>query len=281
MTETRLFDRKAILRNRARAEQIGMVDFLHQEALFEIQERLIDVNRRFTAPAIVTAFPRFWREAFPDARVITDDEVLDLEPGAHDLVIHAMALHVADDPVGQLVQCRHALKPDGLMLACLLGGQTLSELRASLGQAEISLTEGLSPRVVPMAEIRDLGSVLQRSGLALPVADTVKREVIYRTPLHLLHDLRAMGEGNPLIERSKKFSPRDLFAEMARIYNDAYAKDDGTVRATFELIFLTGWMPDESQPQPLRPGSATTRLADFLNTTELGTDAKPVNGDKD
>ncbi|WP_134016547.1 methyltransferase domain-containing protein [Litoreibacter halocynthiae] len=282
MSQPRLLtDRAALLRQRARAEQQGSAMFLHDEALFEIQERLIDVNRSFTSPAIVTGHPDFWAKAFPNARIVPDEDTLALEPEAHDLVIHAMCLHWANDPVGQLVQCRRALKSDGLFLSAFLGGQTLSELRAALSEAEVALTGGLSPRVAPMGEIRDLGGLLQRAGLALPVADSSNRTVSYSSPMALLHDLRAMGEGNVLFDRQKTPPPRDLFARMARIYSDNYTSEPDRVAATFEMIFLTGWAPSETQQKPLQPGSATTRLADFLSTTELGSDAKPVNGDKD
>lgn len=255
--------------------------FLHDEALFEVQERLIDVNREFTSPAIVTGHAEFWAKAFPQAKVVADTDTLALEPQSHDLVIHAMALHWANDPVGQLVQCRRALKPDGLMLVAMLGGQTLQELRASLAQAEANLTGGLTPRIAPMGEIRDLGGLIQRAGLALPVADSSKRAVTYASPFALLHDLRAMGETNALADRHKIVPPRNLFSEMARIYSETYPSDDDRVAATFEMIFLTGWAPSETQQKPLRPGSAKTRLADFLGTAELGPDAKPVTGDED
>ena len=276
-----LTDRAALLRNRKRAESGGAAMFLHDEALYEIQERLIDVNRSFTSPAIVTGHADFWAKAFPNARIASDEDTLDLEAGAHDLVIHAMCLHWANDPVGQIVQCRRALKPDGLFIAAFLGGQTLVELRAALSEAEVSLTGGLAPRVAPMGEIRDLGGLLQRAGLALPVADSSKRTVSYGAPMSLLHDLRAMGEGNALMDRQKTPPPRDLFMRMARIFRDHYSTDENRVSATFEMIFLTGWAPSETQQKPLQPGSASTRLADFLNTTELGPDAKPVNGDED
>ncbi len=203
-----LTDRDALLRQRARAQQQGPATFLHEEALFEVQERLIDVNRAFTSPAIVTGHADFWTEAFPNARIVPDDDTLALDLEAHDLVIHAMGLHWANDPVGQLVQCRRALKPDGLFIGAFLGGQTLVELRAALSEAEVSLTGGLAPRVAPMGEIRDLGGLLQRAGLALPVADSSKRNVSYSSPMALLRDLRAMGEGNALMDRQKTPPPR-------------------------------------------------------------------------
>jgi len=260
----RLTDRTALTRNRARSRAEAM--FLHEAARDEIQERLELVNRTFTAPAVVTGFPTVWN--WPGAKVVADDDVLDLEQGAHDLVIHALCLHWANDPVGQLVQCRRALRPDGLFLGILFGGQTLHQLRASLAEAESRLTGGLSPRVAPMGEIRDLGALLQRAGFALPVADAAPLTVTYETPLHLMRELRAMGEGNALAARPRHFAPRALFAEAARIYAEAYGTPDGRIPATFEMIVLTGWAPEDSQPKPLRPGSAAARLADALKTEE-------------
>lgn len=161
-TPPRLADRPALARNRARARVDPAALYLHEEAILEVQERLAMVNRRFTAPAIVTPFADLWQNFLPDAQIIPDNEVLDLQPEGHDLVIHALCLHWADDPVGQLVQCRRALKPDGLLIALTFGGQTLADLRAALAEAEAQVTGGLSPRVLPMAEIRDLGALLQR-----------------------------------------------------------------------------------------------------------------------
>jgi SAM-dependent methyltransferase len=235
----------------------------------EVQERLIEVNRAFTAPAVVTGFPDLWRDALPGARIVTDTEVLALDPGAHDLVIHALCLHWAQDPVGQLIQCRRALRPDGLFLGALFGGQTLHELRAALAEAEAAVTGGLSPRVLPMGEIRDLGGLLQRAGFALPVADGATRRVLYRDMLHLMHDLRAMGEASALAARPRRPMRRALLAEAAQRYTAAFGTDEGRVAATFETIFLTGWAPDDSQQKPLRPGSAAKRLADALNAPEI------------
>lgn len=274
-----LCDRRHLLQQRARARARGFENFLHEEAMYEVQERLIDVNRAFTDIAIVTGFPEIWSSQFPQAKFVTDDDVLDLQEGAHDLVIHAMCLHWANDPVGQIVQCKRALKSDGLFLAVFFGGQTLHELRAALGQTEARLSGGLSPRIVPMGEIRDVGGLLQRAGLALPVADSVKRHASYRSVLHLMHDIRAMGEGNALAQRSGKPLTRAMLLETENVYSDAFPDADGRVKATFELIFLSGWAPDPSQQKPLQPGSAKSRLADFLGTPELGEDAKPVKGE--
>ena len=241
--------------------------FLHREARLSIEERLSEVNRAFTAPAIVTGHPEAWRDLIAGARVVPDEPVLDLAVGAHDLVIHAMALHWADDPVGQIAQCRRALRPDGLFLGVCFGGQSLWELRAALAEAEAAVTGGLSPRVVPMAEIRDLGAALGRAGLALPVADADRRVVSYASALALMRELRAMGEGNALAARRRVAPPRALFPEAARIYEAAHGRG-GRVPATVEMIHLAGWAPHGSQQTPLRPGSAAARLADALGATE-------------
>jgi SAM-dependent methyltransferase len=273
----RLADRAALEAHRARARQgSGAESFLHVEALHEVQERLSEVNRSFTKPAIVTGFPEFWSEAWPGAVVVRDAEVLDLREGAHDLVIHAMALHWADDPVGQLVQARRALVPDGLFLGVSFAGETLRELRIAFAEAETRLRGGLSPRVAPMGDLRDLGGLLQRAGLALPVADLSPRTVDYATPLHLMRELRAMGETNALSQRERRFLRRDVLAQALEIYAREFPGDNGRVRATFQFAFLTGWAPAASQPQPLKPGSASHRLAQALGTQEFDRDMNPV-----
>lgn len=261
-----LTDRSALLRNRARALRAPAL-FLHEDAVAEVQERLAEVNRRFTAPAVVTPFPQVWEGVLPGAWIVADTPVLDLEPGAHDLVVHALGLHWADDPLGQIIQCRRALKPDGLFLGLTFGGQTLAELRAVLAQAESEVTGGLSPRVVPMGEIRDLGALLQRAGLALPVADSFTRRILYRDMRHLAQDLRAMGEGSALAARHRAPMPRVLLARAEALYAEVFGTD-GRLPATVETIVLTGWAPADSQPKPLRPGSAAARLAEALGTTE-------------
>ena len=261
-----LTDRAALARARARARPDAL--FAHRLARASIEERLSEVNRRFTAPALVTGHRAAWADMLPGAAVVPDDDRLDLAPGAHDLVVHAMALHWADDPVGQLAQCRIALRPDGLLLAVLPGGRTLHELRAALAQAESRLTGGLSPRVAPMGEVRDLGALLQRAGLALPVADVEAHRVTYPDALALMRDLRAMGEGNALAARDRRIPPRALFAEAARAYAAAHPAEGGRVAATLELVHLAGWAPSADQPRPLRPGSARTRLADALRVPE-------------
>lgn len=264
-TQPLLTDRQALHRNRARAERGSL--FLHDEVASEVQERLAEVNRTFTDAALITPFPAIW--ALDGAKVVPDDEVLALQPGGHDLVIHGLSLHWANDPVGQLVQSRRALRADGLFLGFLFGGQTLAELRACLAQAEAEVTGGLSPRVLPMGEIRDLGALLQRAGFALPVADSFTKTVIYADFWALMRDLRRMGEGNALAARLRRPTGRAVFARAAELYAQHHGLPDGRISATFEIIGLTGWAPDDSQQKPLRPGSAKHRLADALLTPEV------------
>lgn len=218
---------------------------------------------------MVTGHPDPWAEAFPDARILPDTPVLDLPLQSFDLVIHAMALHWADDPVGQIIQCARALRPDGLFMGIMLGNQTLSEARQSLADAEAGVTGGLSPRVLPMGETRDLGNLLARAGLALPVADLVSLPASYRDLIHLAHDLRAMGEANAMAARLRHPTRRDVFARAAAIYAERFPDrdDPSRIRATFDLVFLTGWAPAENQQKPLRPGSAQMALADALKQT--------------
>lgn len=268
--QPQLFDRQALAAHRARRQQEAL--FLHQMARDEVEDRLSMVNRTFTAPAVVSPFAEIWDGALGGATCVADEDVLDLQPGAHDVVIHAMGLHWANDPVGQLIQCRRALKEDGLLLVFLLGGQTLHELRAAMAEAETVVLGGLSPRVAPMGEIRDLGGLLQRAGFALPVADLVPLTAQYRDLTHLAHDLRAMGETNALSQRMKQPSPRSLFELADHIYRSHFATPDGRLPATFELVCLTGWTPSQTQQQPLRPGSAQMRLADALKVPETKID---------
>lgn len=263
-----LTDRTALLRNRARARHSD--HFLQVAAADEVIDHLRLVKRTFSLPAIVTPFPEVWAGRLGNTPTITpDDDVLDLNPGAHDLVVHSMSLHWSNDPVGQLIQCRRALKADGFLVALSLGGQTLHELRACLAEAEAASTGGISPRVAPMAEVRDMGALLQRAGFALPVADSTTLSTTYQSALHLMRDLRRMGEANALSGRIKSFTRQSIIYEAARRYEEAFGTDDGRVSATFELITLTGWAPHASQPQALRPGSATTRLADALGSAEV------------
>ena len=273
-TPPALTDRAALARFRTRALRAPAL-FLHEDAADEVQERLAEVNRTFTAPAVVTPFAQVWRDRLPNARIVADESVLDLEVGAHDLVIHALALHWADDPLGQIIQARRALKPDGLFIGALFGGQSLNELRSVLAQAESDVTGGLAPRIVPMGEIRDLGALLQRSGLALPVADGFTRKIVYRDLQHLVGDLRAMGESNALASRHTTPLSRAVRERAEALYQRHFADEAGRLEASVETLFLTGWAPSEDQQQPLRPGSAAQRLSDALETTETPLEPAP------
>lgn len=253
---------------RAAALQRASDPILQRIAIDDVQDRLTMVKKDFQAPAIVTPMPDVWRAAFPHATICAQAETLPLKTAGHDLVVHALGLHWANDPIGQLIQCRRALHPDGLLLAVTLGGQTLHELRACLAEAETRISGGLSPRVAPMGEIRDLGALLQRAGLALPVADSESLTLSYRDMFHLMQDLRKMGETNALAGRVRHGTRRAIFEDAARLYAQHHTDPQGRITATFEFVTLTGWMPDASQPQPLRPGSATNRLADALGSAE-------------
>ncbi len=271
----KMTDADALTRARARA-RLDRAGFLHDEVKLELQERLTDVNRRFTAPALITPFMHYWADFMPEAPRIAATDHLNLIEGAHDLVIHAMALHWADDPVGQIVQSARALKPDGLFLAAFFGGESLRELRDVLQQTEIALLGGLSPRVVPMGDLRDTGGLLGRAGLALPVADSLRKTISYRDIFHLIQDLRDMGETNALADRHRTPVPRQFFAEADRIYKNTYPFQENRIQSTVEIVFLSGWKPDASQQKPLRPGSAQARLADALGVTEFDETAQPV-----
>jgi SAM-dependent methyltransferase len=265
--QNQLIDRNALLRNRAR-RMTQQGTFLHDLAIADVQDRLMMVNKSFKEVAIITGWADPWAAAFPAARVIEDTDVLDLSVQSCDLIINALALHCANDPLGQIIQCARSLRPDGLFIAICFGGQTLQELRSALATAESQIMGGLSPRVLPMADLQDLGALLQRAKLALPVADSAAQKVAYSDLYALMDDLRAMGEANPMTDRSRRFTPPSLFQRAEAIYKAEFANSDEQLIATFEQIFLTGWAPDESQQKPLRPGSAKIRLADALGVAE-------------
>jgi SAM-dependent methyltransferase len=199
---------------------------------------------------------------------VADEELLPFRDGSLDLVVSALALQLVNDLPGTLIQIRRALKPDGLMIAALMGGRTLEELREAFVVAETETLGGASPRVAPFADVRDLGALLQRAGFALPVADSETLEVGYASPLHLMRDLRAMGWANVLVERRRAPLGKATLARAIAVYQERHGRPDGRVKATFEIVTLTGWAPHESQQKPLRPGSAAHRLADALSTTE-------------
>lgn len=271
---TDLTDRKAVLAFRQRAKR-APVQFLHEAAADEIKERLDEVNKSFTSPLLIGHITDPIAAILQDAVHTRDDERLKVESAAHDLAIHCFGLHWANDPIGQMVQSRLALKPDGLFLGVLFGGGTLHELRTALAEAETQLTGGLSPRVLPMGDLRDLGALLGRAGFALPVADSTKLTVRYSSLFQLIQDLRGMGESNALAGRHRTPPPREFLALTEEIYRQHFSDGDGYLLATFETVFLTGWAPSDNQQKPLRPGSAKTRLSDALGVVERPT-GEPV-----
>jgi SAM-dependent methyltransferase len=280
MSVPRIFDRQtyATRRARARAQQ----SFLVEDVGENLAARLGSVNRRFRHGLDLTtrnqSFDLFaplaehWtRTALTlndDGIAVADEETLPFDSESFDLVVSALSLHAVNDLPGVLAQIRRVLQPDGLFLAALFGGNTLNELRASFAAGEAEISGGVSPRVAPFADVRDLGGLLQRAGFALPVSDSEKRVVRYRAFTTLIDDLRALGETNALAERSQKFLRRDVLAATLAHYGEQHADPEGRLRATFEVVYLTAWAPDESQPKPLRPGSAKSRLAEALGTAE-------------
>jgi NADH dehydrogenase [ubiquinone] 1 alpha subcomplex assembly factor 5 len=285
-----VFDRRAVRVRRDRAARRVGFDFLFAEAAERLLDRLEDIDRRF--PVVLDlgcrdgslartrgerggiehlvqldASPAFAART-AGARLAAEAEALPFAPGSFDAVLSVLALHWVNDLPGALLQLRRALKPDGLLLVSLLGGDTLSELRQAFMAAELAEEGGVSPRVSPFAELRDLGGLLQRAGFAMPVVDSDRLTVTYADALALMRELRGMGESNAVAERRRSFTRRTTLARAAAIYGERFGQPDGRIPANFEIITLTAWAPHESQPQPLRPGSATTRLASALGTDE-------------
>ena len=270
----RIFDVHAYSVRRARAAASSGEAFLADAAARHIAERLAAVNRRFKSGLDVGSrgIEQFAAHAGAWTRRDLGSEI---EVGTFDLATSVLALHAVNDLPGALMQIRRALKPDGLFLAALFGGETLTELRQAFTAAEAETTGGASPRVAPFADVRDLGGLLQRAGFALPVADVERTVVRYRQLSTLFADLRALGETNVLTGRSTRFLSRRTLAALTREYETRFADSDGRLRATFDIIYLTGWAPHESQQKPLRPGSAKSRLADALGTKEIPSGEKP------
>jgi hypothetical protein len=206
--------------------------------------------------------------------VVADEEALPFRDASIDLVVSGLALHFANDLPGVLAQIRRALKPDGLFLAALLGGETLIELRQAFAEAESEIESGASPRVAPFADLRQLGALLQRAGLALPVTDVERVTVRYSSVFDLMHDLRRMGAANALVARRRVPLRRTTLMRMADIYARRFGDADGRIRTTFDIVWLSGWAPHPNQQQPLRPGSAKARLADALGTREISAGEK-------
>jgi SAM-dependent methyltransferase len=294
----RLFDR-ALHRRRLDRAAAGYAGFLKRRAAEDLVERLAAVRRDFSVAVDLGARDGAFARALAasDAaakvgllvesdlsaamlagragtRLVADEERLPFASESLDLVVSSLALHWTNDFVGALIQIRQALKPDGLFLAAMLGGSTLTELRAALTTAELELSGGAGPRVSPFADAFDAAGLLQRAGFALPVTDIDRVNVRYDHALALMADLRAMGETSVLVEGGGRPLTRSLLARAAEIYAQRFAGPDGRVVATFEILALTGWAPHASQPKPLAPGSAKLRLADALHTQEYGAGEK-------
>jgi SAM-dependent methyltransferase len=285
-----IFDRAAVRRHRERAALFPAdTRFLHRAVQERLADRLNDVRHRFArvldlgagdggladllaqggqTPDIVSFDPA-WRFARRHGMgLVGETEALPFRAASFDLVVSALGLHWTNDLPGALLQLRHILKPDGLLLATLFGGRTLWELQEVMMQAELDVSGGAAPRVSPFADVPDCGALLQRAGLALPVVDSETLTVTYPHLFALMRDLRAMGETNAQVARQRGGSPRALFLRAAELYRERFGDADGRIPATFQLINLTGWAPAASQQQPLKRGSATTRLADALGTEE-------------
>jgi len=298
--ELTLFDRRLLRRRRDRAaSRLANHDFLLREAGERLADRLSDVRRRFPLALdlgcrdgllagildgrggierLIGAEPSFiMARRAGGAVVVAEEEALPFAPASFDLILSLINLHWVGDLPGALLQIRQALKPDGLFLGVMFGLGTLAELRDCLLAAEAELRGGAGPRVSPFADLRDAAGLLQRAGFALPVADAERLTVTYPDALALMRDLRGMGEANALAARPRGFAGRALFPRAAALYAGRHEDSEGRIPARFQLIFLTGWAPHDSQQKPLRPGSARHRLAGALGTSEqsAGDRARP------
>lgn len=294
-----VFDRKGVARHQARAAAAFQdFAFLAEEVADRLTDRLDDITRTFPltvdvgshggllAPrlrgrnGIETVISTDLAPAFAlrsgGPSLVCDEEALPFAPETLDMVVSSLALHWVNDLPGTLVQIRQALKPDGLFLGAMLGGETLKELRSCLVDAEVEIEGGLSPRTSPLTDVRDLGMLLQRAGFALPVVDSDRITVTYGSALKLMQDLRGMGETNAVLERRKSFSRRDTLLRAAQLYHERHTGPDGRITATFQVLWMVGWAPAESQPQPKTPGSATHSLADALGAQVCGV-ASPLD----
>jgi len=265
-----LFDRSLLRARQRRALKQGPATFLLDRVAEDMEERLAAVKRDFADVADIWTPGDALRKPLGDRFkslthvALLDSEVLPLHPEQLDLAISALAFQFVNDLPGVLAQIRRGLKPDGLLLAAMIGGDTLNELRHCFAAAEAELEGGVSPRVAPFADLRDIGSLLQRAGLALPVTDVDRVVVRYDSAFALMADLRRMAATNILIERRRTPTRRATLLRMAEIYRDRFADADGRIRATFDVIWLSGWAPHDSQPKPLRPGSATASLEEAV-----------------
>ncbi|TAL31975.1 MAG: methyltransferase domain-containing protein [Alphaproteobacteria bacterium] len=295
-----IFDRNLLRRRRDRAaKDIGEFDFLLEDIADRLVDRLDVIKKTFplmldlgghhgtlakrlkgrqgTETVICSDLSYRMAAQSPGPAVVADEEALPFKTASLDAVVSSLSLQWVNDLPGALVQIRHALKPDGLFMAAVLGGESLKELRDALMNAELSVMGGVSPRVSPFIDLRDMGALLQRTGFALPVVDSDTVTVDYSSPLKLMQDLRGMGAANATLSRLMKPTRRGVIMEAAKLYHEKFAYENGRVPATFQVIYAIGWNPHESQQKPLKPGSAQARLADALKTEEkpAGDKAKP------
>ncbi|HEY2212679.1 MAG TPA: methyltransferase domain-containing protein [Bradyrhizobium sp.] len=266
-----LFDRALLRMRQSRALRFGPATFLLDRVAEDMEERLHAVLRDFADAADIwtpgTVLRKPSRERIKSVTQISLDleqETLPFGRESLDLVVSGLAFQFVNDLPGVLAQIRRALKPDGLLLAAMIGGDTLTELRQSFASAEAECEGGVSPRVAPFADLRDVGGLLQRAGFALPVTDVDRIVVRYDSAFALMRDLRRMGATNILLERRRTPTRRATMLRMAQIYGERFADPDGRVRATFDVIWLSGWAPHESQQKPLKPGSAKASLAEAV-----------------
>lgn len=294
-----IFDRAMLRRRRAKSSRSGPeCFFLHDRTAGQLRDRLKDIKRNFcnviysglrgsqdsvqaikddTGAAFCVSLDNnvpLVKTARTGAGVVADEDFLPFKEQHFDLFISNLSLHAVNDLPGALIQIRRLLKPDGLFLGAVFGGETLYELRQVIQKSEMHIRGGLSPRIHPVAEKQDMAALLQRAGLNLPVVDSDLLTVTYPDFKSLIRDVRDMGEGNALIERNKNYPGRDLFDHAARLYEEQFKDRDGRLQASFEVIYLIGWAAHESQQKPLRPGSAEKRLADALETKEFKTGVK-------
>jgi len=288
-----IFDRVALRRQRERA-RMGFTehDFLFREVAARLADRLAQIKREFSIainlgargehlnrllsdnPSIETVLGMGLTPGGAGISFVGDEEALPIAPTSANLIISNLVLHWTNDLPGALIQCRHTLKPDGLFLAAILGGRTLTELRQVITESEVEISGGVSPRISPFAELADAASLLQRAGFNLPVADSDNIKVTYPDVFALMRDLRGMGETNAVLARPRHFTKRQLFLDIAERYAENFGDGDGRIPASFQILYLTGWAPDRSQQKPLKPGSAATSLTEALEGEEYSAGEK-------
>ncbi|KKJ75249.1 SAM-dependent methyltransferase [Kiloniella litopenaei] len=297
MTDIYIFDRQSVNQHHQRAQdKIENHDFLFREVADRLGDRLIDIARDFPKALDLGSNHRILKETlgarggiqeFTSATFLSETQTLPMESPSsrlkeigiteeilpqssqkYDLVISNLCLHWVNDLPGILLQAHQNLKADGLFLASMIGGESLKELRACLMEAEMNVEGGVSPRVSPLIDVKDAGALLQRAGFALPVSDFDRIEVSYTNAFDLMKELRGMGETNAIHNRRKTFTRRETLLKAAQLYQEKFSDSEGRINVTFDIVYLAGWAPHASQQQPLRPGSATERLSDFLDTEE-------------